>query len=243
MATIMVLAISTSLAMIQRWGDDARNREKIEKQQIAAELAVLKAQINPHFFFNTLNNIYSLTFSDIPVSREALLTLSRMMRYVLYDTLHDSALISQEISFIKDYVSLMKLRLHACTKLEFDEPGTDGEYMIAPMLLLPFIENAFKHGSSAMQEAQIGIDLQIKKGILELRVVNDMSFEKSGYNLNRGGIGLANTKKRLNLLYPDNHILVIHQNQELKRYEVILTINVQKKPVESLENEIELHNS
>lgn len=231
MIMLLVMVISTSLAMARRWQADAQTRERIEKQHIASELSFLKAQINPHFFFNTLNNIYSLTYSDIPVSREAILKLSRMMRYVLYDTLSDSVPLQQELSFLKDYIALMALRLHECTSLEFNEPVSGRDYRIAPMLLLPFVENAFKHGSSAMQRSRIVVDLKVADGTLSLRVFNHITHEKDDYQLDKGGIGLANTRKRLDLLYVDKHTLMIREEPEEKTYEVLLTLQLDHEKV------------
>ncbi|WP_428654506.1 sensor histidine kinase [Runella sp.] len=226
MVIVMVMVISAGFAVTQRWQADAKKHEMIEKQHITSELALLKAQINPHFFFNTLNNIYALTYSDIPLSREAILKLSRMMRYVLYDTLQDKALLSQEISFMNDYIELMKLRLHAYTTLEVQEPKPDHEYSVAPMLLLPFIENAFKHGTSSLKKTGISIEINARKGILELKVVNQIHHNKDAVTHANGGIGLANTKRRLNLLYPDRHRLVIHEDLDTKTYKVDLKIEL-----------------
>ncbi|WP_159476302.1 sensor histidine kinase [Dyadobacter sp. 3J3] len=224
--TCLVLVISTGMAAAQRWQANEKRHEMIEKQHIASELALLKAQINPHFFFNTLNNIYSLTYSDIPLSREAILKLSRMMRYVLYDTLQDKAMLSQEISFINDYIELMKLRLHGHTTLDFNRPFADHDYSVAPMLLLPFIENAFKHGTSSLEKTQILIDLTVEKGSLSLKVFNHIQNEKVSQDLSSGGIGLVNTKRRLDLLYPDRHILAIDENTEKGTYQVDLQIDL-----------------
>lgn len=224
--TLMVLVISTGFAGAQRWQANEKKHEMIEKQHIASELALLKAQINPHFFFNTLNNIYSLTYSDIPLSREAILKLSRMMRYVLYDTLQDMAMLSQEISFINDYIELMKLRLHGQTTLDFKPPLTDHDYSVAPMLLLPFIENAFKHGTSSLEKTQILIDLSVDKGSLSLKVFNHIQHEDSSQDLSSGGIGLINTKRRLDLLYPERYKLSIDENTEKRTYLVDLQIDL-----------------
>ncbi|WP_221392702.1 sensor histidine kinase [Dyadobacter sp. NIV53] len=226
LTSLLVLGISTSLAVILRWQTDAQLHESAEKQNITSELALLKAQINPHFFFNTLNNIYALTFTNVPLSREAILKLSRMMRYLLYETRQDTALVSQEISFVKDYVELMKLRLQAGTLVTMDEPKPDKEYAIAPMLLLPFIENAFKHGVSVVQKSEIFIDLKIKSNILTLRVLNHVFQDKNALHVNSGGIGLINTQRRLDLLYPKKHQLNIEENKEENTYQVILNINL-----------------
>ncbi len=226
MVAILVMVISTSFAAAQRWQSEVKKHEMIEKQHIASELALLKAQINPHFFFNTLNNIYALTYSDIPVSREAILKLSRMMRYLLYETPLESALLSQEISFMNDYIELMKLRLHASTTLEVQEFKLDHEYSVAPMLLLPFIENAFKHGASSLNKTAILIALNAQSGVLTLKVKNQIHPNKDAAGDINGGIGLINTKRRLDLLYPGRHSLMINEDFENKTYQVELKIQL-----------------
>lgn len=222
---IMVMVVSTAYTIIHRWQVDLKRHEMIEKQHITSELALLKAQINPHFFFNTLNNIYALTFSDIPLSREALLKLSRMMRYVLYETLQDKVLLSQEIAFMKDYLELMKLRLHSFTTLIVQESSPDREYSIAPMLFLPFIENAFKHGTSSMEKTEILITLSARNEVLTFRVFNRIHPNPDAVKT-AGGIGLANTQKRLHLIYPDRHQLTIRDDAEKKTYQVDLKIEL-----------------
>ncbi|RDB05343.1 sensor histidine kinase [Runella aurantiaca] len=226
MVAILVMVISTSFAAAQRWQSEVKKHEMIEKQHIASELALLKAQINPHFFFNTLNNIYALTYSDIPLSREAILKLSRMMRYLLYETLLEKALLSQEISFMNDYIELMKLRLHAYTTLEVQEFKSDHEYSVAPMLLLPFIENAFKHGTSSLNKTAILIALNAQNGILTLKVKNQIHPNKDAFGDTNGGIGLVNTKRRLDLLYPGRHSLIIDEDFENKTYQVELKVEL-----------------
>ncbi|SEI37119.1 Histidine kinase [Dyadobacter koreensis] len=226
MIVLLVLGVSTSLSVLQRWQKDAQIRESVEKQNIATELALLKAQINPHFFFNTLNNIYALTFTDVPVSRDAILKLSRMMRYLLYETQQDTSLLSQEISFIKDYMELMKLRLQSNTTIFFTESKPDKEYSVAPMLLLPFIENAFKHGISVMQKADIRVDISISDGFLTMLVKNQIFRDKDTLNMETGGIGLVNTQRRLDLLYPQKHELVIDENNQDNTYQVLLKLNL-----------------
>src|ERR1700709_2659627 len=118
----------------------------MEQEQIRSELSFLKAENNPFFFFHSLYNIYALTLVNADTSRKALHQLSRMMRYVLYDTQHGTAQLSQEIAFIKDYISLMELRLTDKVTITFDLPTSLHDMVVAPMLFLPFVENAFKHG-------------------------------------------------------------------------------------------------
>lgn len=204
--TMGVIGISTMLRIIQNWQKTEVHRQQLEQQHISSELAFLKAQINPHFFFNTLNNIYALTYVDVGASRESLHTLSRMMRYLLYETRNDSTMLSREISFLKDYLALMKLRLSEGTRLEVSIPEQLTDYPVAPMLLLPFVENAFKHGISAMQEGAIEIRICQREAQLDVYIRN--SNHPAQYaDPERSGIGLSNTRRRLDLLYAGRHQL------------------------------------
>lgn len=225
MLSLLVLGISTAVAAVQRWQKDARLSEELQKQQIAAELAFLKGQINPHFFFNTLNNIYALSYTDVELSREALHKLSRMMRYLLYETQQNLVSLKKEIAFLKDHIALMSLRLHANNQIEFNEPKLTKDFMIAPMLLLPFVENALKHGVSMKEHTRIVIDLQIlPSSILHLKVENDIFREPKLMQESRG-IGLQNTKRRLDLQYAAKYTLS-HMKNEQHRYVVDLKLNL-----------------
>lgn len=226
LTTLLVAGVSTSLAVIQRWQADARLRDAVEKQNISSELALLKAQINPHFFFNTLNNIYALSFTHVEQSREATLTLSRMMRYLLYETQHDTAPLSREFAFIDDYIELMKLRVRSTDNVVYtrDEPVRD--HPIAPMLLLPFVENAFKHGIDASQRSEIRIHAGLNDNALHLHVENHIFPVQNAAGQENGGIGLNNTRRRLDLLYPGKHTLEINEDTNLKTYTVDLTIHL-----------------
>ncbi|MFH6936658.1 sensor histidine kinase [Flavobacterium sp. FlaQc-30] len=204
MLTLLVLGISTSWAMLQHWQKAAQHKQKLEQDKTMAELAMLKAQINPHFFFNSLNSIYSLTYTDIEDSRNALHTLSRMMRYLLYSTEETTTLL-KEADFMKDFIALMKLRANSKLSITTDIPQKIHDYPIVPMLLLPLVENAFKHGVHATDKSEIHISLRQKDSTLEFEVENTY-FEKSS-TTNEGGIGLTNTKRRLHLIYPDKHTL------------------------------------
>ena len=224
--TALVIGISTSITAVQKWQKDKQVHQDLEQDRVSSELSFLKAQINPHFFFNTLNNIYALTHVDAEVSRKAIHQLSRMMRYVLYDTQNSTTQLSQEIAFIKDYISLMELRLTDVVKIDFSSPAALKDQAIAPMLFLPFIENAFKHGVSATQPSHIGITIMQKENVIELNVINTIIKEQSN-NLEEGsGIGLNNTRRRLDLLYPGKHTLLINESTVENIYLVHLTLNL-----------------
>ena len=153
----LVLGIGTSITVIQKWQKDKQEREALEKEKVSSELSFLKAQINPHFFFNTLNNIYALTQVDADKAGKAIHQLSRMMRYLLYETQQGQTMLGREIAFVKDYISLMQLRLTDAVKVIIDTPPHLLDMPMAPMMLLPFVENAFKHGVSATQQSHIDI--------------------------------------------------------------------------------------
>ena len=225
--TLLVLGIATAITVVQHWQQEARLRERLDQQRTAAELSLLKAQLNPHFFFNTLNNIYSLTLIDGDRARAALHRLSRMMRYVLYDTAAGQAQLSQEVAFIQDYITLMQLRLTDRVQVTFEHPEPVREVLLAPMLLLPFVENAFKHGVAATAPSRIYIGLrQPTPGQLEVEVRNTR-FAKTGTDLaGSNGIGLTNTRRRLDLLYPGRYALRVTEHTAEEEFVVRLALTI-----------------
>jgi len=226
LSTVMVLGISTSFASVRKWQDDARLRETLEQARVSSELSFLKAQINPHFFFNTLNNIYALTLIDVEAAREALHRLSRMMRYVLYETTNSTTMLSKEIAFVQDYIQLMQLRLTDKVTVQLEQPVPLKDVPVAPMLLLPFVENAFKHGVSALLPSRIYIGIHQQGSQLEMEVRNTIFPEKSPSLEIGNGIGLANTRRRLDLLYPDQYQLAVTEETPENEYVVRLTLKL-----------------
>ena len=234
MMTMFMVGISTSVTLIQKWQADKQSREALEKEKIGSELSFLKAQINPHFFFNTLNNIYALTHVDVEKSRKALHKLSRMMRYLLYETQSGITPLSKEVSFIVDYIELMKLRLNDITTVMFQEPVLKSDPQIAPMLFLPYIENAFKYGVSTTEPSEISISLELRDKQLTMTVKNSI-FKNNAVTADEyGGIGLSNTKRRLELLYPGKHTFSAHTTEDAQAFIVNLTLTL---------DDTELHSS
>lgn len=222
---IMVLAISTSVAAIQKWQHDTQLRQNLERAKIDSELSFLKAQINPHFFFNTLNNIYALTVINVEAAQEALHKLSRMMRYVLYESQQGTVQLSQEIAFAQDYIKLMQLRLTDKVSVQLTPPSPMQDVPIAPMLFLPFIENAFKHGVSATQSSRIEILIRQEGSKIFVEVMNTLFSDKKSTNLEESnGIGLVNTRRRLDLLYPGRYELAVQENKIENEYRVHLEL-------------------
>jgi two-component system, LytTR family, sensor kinase len=183
----------------------ARYQQKRINENIKTELLFLKSQINPHFLFNNLNNIYSLVYQKSDQALPAIEKLSSLLRYMLYEKKESVPLID-EIRYIQDYIELQKLRFNFPIQIKFDVSNKD-ETMIAPLLLIPFVENAFKHGDP---EREMKILLHNQDGTLRFEVENSI---KTGPKDSGGGVGLENVRRRLELLYPDRHTLKIEDNE------------------------------
>jgi two-component system LytT family sensor kinase len=222
----LVVGISTAMAATQKWQNDNLGRKELERNKITSELSLLKAQINPHFFFNTLNNIYVLTSVDAKLAGEAIHQLSKMMRYLLYDTQHEETLLSQEIAFVKNYISLMQLRLTDAVKISIDLPTNLHDLPLAPMIFIPFVENAFKHGVSATQQSYIDIVLAQKDKQLELTIHNSIIKDNSVSLDKSSGIGLVNTRRRLDLLYAGKYKLDMKETNAARKYTVHLVLDL-----------------
>lgn len=223
---LLILFISTSVSVVQKWRQETKTRQELEQEKISSELSFLKAQINPHFFFNTLNNIYSLTMFNVELAQKALHTLSRMMRYVLYDTPADRTLLSQELAFVQDYIDLMKLRLTDKVQVIFEQPTSLIDLPIAPMLLLPFVENAFKYGVSTDEPSLIYISIKQQQKHLDVEVRNTLFTQQRVTLDESNGIGLVNTRRRLGLLYPNKYILNINEKTPDNEFVVSLALEL-----------------
>ncbi|RFM34832.1 sensor histidine kinase [Chitinophaga silvisoli] len=186
-----------------------RNRWKqAEQEKLNAELSYLKAQINPHFLFNVLNSIYSLAVVKSDETPTAVIKLSGMMRYVLNDASHHMVPLSREVDYIRDYIELQRIRFGASLPLTYTVNGTPSGQLIAPLILISFVENAFKYGINAAEDAEIKIDIRIDEQTLQFQVFN----KKVSFNdipAGSSGLGIENTKKRLELLYSGRHTLDI----------------------------------
>lgn len=206
--SLLILTISGSLKMTKEWFRNERLKNEMEKEKMASELAMLKSQINPHFLFNNLNNIYSLAIRKSEVAPKAIVMLSEMMRYMLYDSTAEQISLSKEVEHLHNYIDLQKLRLKDHKQVCFSHKGDLETRKIEPMLLEPFVENAFKHGDIFRQGGNIHIDLKVVGSQLEFKVKN--TFTRNGHVKDKhSGIGLANIRKRLEMLYPERHRLGI----------------------------------
>ena len=198
---IAIAGIAVAVKMTAEWYANEAQRKEIEKSQAEAELANLKSQVNPHFLFNTLNNIYSLIQIDPAEAQEAIHNLSGMLRYVLYESQKDTVPLSKECGFLREYVKLMSARLTSGVKLEISLPGATSDRQIAPLLFIPLIENAFKHGISDSAESFIRIRLGEDDEYVTCLVENSC-YPKDDTDRSGSGIGITNLKRRLDLLYP-----------------------------------------
>jgi hypothetical protein len=203
-----------------------RTRELLKqarREKSEAELSYLKAQINPHFLFNTLNSIYSLAIDRSDYTATAVVKLSGMMRYVLSETHHEFVSLEKEINYISDYIDLQKLRLGNTVKLSYQVSGSKSGKQIAPLILIPFIENAFKYGVNPEENSEIKIEISITDTNINLSVKNIKVKIRSGIH-EKSGLGIKNTRSRLQLLYPGKHYLTLEDND--KDFHVSLSIKV-----------------
>lgn len=218
-----VAAIAISIKLFKSKYESQQREQELEKEKLRAELSFLKAQINPHFLFNTLNNIYGLSLKKSPETSSSILKLSELLRFMIHDGSLERIKLSDEIKTLHDYIELEKLRYGERLNISFEMEVDNENEMVAPLLLLPFVENSFKHGASESRfAATINITLKLKKGVLTFKVINSKEDER--YNNN--GIGLKNIKRQLELIYGKDHWLEIKNSPEI--FEAYLTINLAK---------------
>ena len=196
----------------------------MQRDNLTLELNALKAQINPHFLFNTLNNIYSLALRKSDKAPEMVLKLSDMMRYVLYECNSGPVLVEREIQFVSNYIELERIRHGSHVSINYSLTGNPEESRIEPLLLIPIVENSFKHGINAqMEKGFVEVQLNVVNGKLEMEVINSVPLNGTSLH-DKGGIGLDNVKKRLELIYPGKHTIHIESLPEM--YKVDLTLNL-----------------
>lgn len=198
---------------------------RLERDNLNLEVSFLRSQLNPHFLFNTLNNIYSLSIRNDALAADLIMHLSEMMRYTLYDSNTDKVSLVMEADFLKNYVELESVRYGQNASIHFDcDTEKIGDQVIAPLLMFPFVENAFKYShSTTASKCWIQGSLEVTGNQLRFEMSNSKGEIPEGRKP-AGGIGLSNTRKRLILLYPDQHMLFIENNPEY--YKVVLTLTL-----------------
>lgn len=222
--SVLVFGFSLGLNLLQKVSRDEKEKKELEKERLNSELAFLKSQVSPHFFFNTLNNIYSLIDINSEDAKESVLKLSKLMRYMLYESEKQKLPLSSEIEFLHHYIDLMKLRISPKVKLDIQLPSDIVNHEIPPLLFIPFVENAFKHGISYRGESFIDIKIDVSDNQILFQTKNSIGGTTNEENKQYSGLGLENTQKRLNLLYPSLHKLDIEKNAEY--YSVNLILNI-----------------
>ena len=220
----IIFIVSTGIRIIREWYASEQKNEQIQLEKTTAELSFLKAQVNPHFLFNTLNNIYGLSVKGSEKTSEAVLLLADMMRYVLSDTQNDYVPLELEINYLSKFIELQKLRITDKVSIDYEVKGDIESKKIAPLILLPFIENAFKFGISTLEQSTIVITIEIDGNNLKMKTIN-MVFPQTYPIEKSSGIGQINAKKRLSLLYAGKYKLHIDPNNH-SHYVVTLEMNL-----------------
>lgn len=209
----LIFIASSMSNIVGRWFTSENNKKDIEYQKTLAELSFLKAQINPHFLFNTLNNIYLLAIKKSEQTPEAILKLASMMRYVLSDAKEETVPLEKEIEYIGKYIDLQKMRLTESVKTDYTVSGYCHNLQIAPLILIPYIENAFKFGISTHGESHIAVSIAIADKQLVLRTSN-LIHNKENIIVESNGIGLVNAQRRLDLFYENKYELKIDEDNQ-----------------------------
>lgn len=230
-----IVGFALAIKLLKSWYLKQKETAQAAREKINAELQLLKAQVHPHFLFNTLNNIYAFIINESPAAPELLKKLSALLHYIIYECNQPLVTLDKELKMIKDYTDLEKIRYGESFNMNLQIIGKATNKMICPLLLIPFLENSFKHGASQMlTHPWINLDIVIKEDLLHF----DLSNSKpsiAGENTMSGGLGLKNVKKRLAILYPATHSLTI--NEELMSFTISLKIplyNADKKQEESI---------
>ena len=204
---------------------DQKRLVELEKQNLEQQLEYLRYQINPHFFMNTLNNIHALVDIDPTKAQETILELSKMMRFLLYESDKNGVPLSREFEFLRTYITLMQLRYTDKVRITLDLPTELPDKTIPPLMLISFVENAFKHGVSYQRESFIEVKAKVKTERLYFSCRNSKTDNPDEEDDKKGGVGLANIRKRLNLLYDNNYTLHIQNFPDIYTVELVIPLN------------------
>lgn len=222
--TLFIVIFVGMLRFAVDWFELEAKKKEMENEKLIAELNFLKAQINPHFLFNTLNNLYYLAYSKSENTTEVIAKLSQMMRYMIYDSNHPKVLLSKEIEYMQSYISLERMRLNNQIPIQFDIEGNVENVWITPLIFITFLENAFKHGvSNNNPDAWVNISIQLDGKECIYTVKNSKPTVKNETG-EKSGIGLQNVKRRLALSYPEKHQLEIEDGMNVYRVQLNLML-------------------
>ncbi|MCD8742479.1 histidine kinase [Mucilaginibacter roseus] len=217
---LMIMALSTAMRIIQQWLLTEQRAARAEADKASAELSFLKAQINPHFLFNTLNNIYTLAIMNSEHTAQSIMKLSNIMRYVTDDVTADFVPLQNEIDCIADYIELQKLRTGSNTTVNFIVSGDASSKKITPLVMMTFVENVFKYGVS--KNVASVIDIRVEANAMSISFYCRNRIFGEGVKEQRKGVGIANTRQRLEHLYPGKHLLTINDHDEFYTVNLIL---------------------
>lgn len=218
---VLVVIVAFAYRFSKDWFANERTRRSINEHQLRSEIDVLKSQINPHFLFNALNNLYSMSLqSGDEKTAEGISVLSEMMRYVFDKTGEDRVALLEEIQYISDYIYLQQLRFNKQVVVEFDHPEAVSSFYIAPMLLIPFVENAFKYGVSNHAKTTIDIRIVFEKEHCVFEVKNQKAERTE--TIPSSGVGLNNVKKRLQLIYQDQYSLEVDEDEDMFKVRLVI---------------------
>lgn len=218
---ILLVGFDTGLQISMRWSKLEKEQIKLQKENVENQLAFLKTQVSPHFFMNTLNNIHSLVDVDSDHAKDAIIKLSSLMRHLLYDSEEKTTPIKKEVAFIKSYVELMKLRYSDRVGIKVTIPTEIPEKTIPPLLFTSLLENAFKHGVSYRANSFIYVEMKFSENELYFEIENSNNKKTSE---EASGIGLVNTRKRLDLLYKENYVFNVLDTEDIFKVELNLPI-------------------
>lgn len=216
-----VALVSSMLALVRDRLREREEKQQIQLEKVAAELAVLKLQISPHFLFNTLNNIRWLTRQKSDKAEDAVVKLSQLLRYVIYQTNNEKVALTQEISHLQHYIDLQKMRLNEKDTVSFVCEGDVEQYKIEPLLFIPFVENTFKYGLHSQHKSEIKIGIQVKDNVLLFFTENPI-FENNLPKEGESGVGIKNVRRRLALHYPHRHELKLEKQEGIFRVTLLL---------------------
>jgi two-component system, LytTR family, sensor kinase len=208
-----IMAVSAGIWLVQEWKNAEKKAKLIEEERISMELSFLRSQINPHFLFNTLNSIYSLALVKSDATPDAVMKLSDMMRYITHDAHAETVALETEVQYISHYVELQKIRLGDNVNVVLKLNGNFSQQYIVPLLLMPFIENAFKYGISSHEPAPVNIEISLENNLLNMKVSNRIFPDRKQGDSRR--LGITNTRQRLELSYPGRHQLKISDNKQV----------------------------
>jgi hypothetical protein len=221
---LLVTVVGLGIRITSEWNNASKQMQEAENEKVKNELAYLKSQINPHFLFNVLNNIYVLATLKSDKTADSIMSLSALMQYIIVDAEQDRVPIEREIQHIHNFIELQRMRLTYITTTSFNYNLPEGKFEIAPLLLLPFVENAFKYGVSTRESSTIDITSNITDGTLQFTVKNNKVAMHTDVITTNTGIGISNVKRRLELLYHDKYTLQIEDNDQ--HYSVELKIKL-----------------